>query len=151
VLQGWGVIEGFWTSGSERGRRPRSVKMPKIVRFAAHRGPLVHSPTLAGQAILVVGDNPLAAHDLKIFFEESGATVLSAAGISEALFFAEHPDLRAAVLDFTLTATDRTAICRRLVERGVPFCFHGEPGASKFQLWPFPDRAPTRTLPSITQ
>lgn len=90
-----------------------------------------------GCSILVVGDDPKVVRRLRIFFEQSGATVLTATGAAEALHFAERPRLAAAVLDFALGIDSRVAICRALMDRGVPFFFHGEPGAAEFQFWPF--------------
>lgn len=108
------------------------------------KDPLVNMPSTL-EAILVVGHNPITVRTFSTFFKSDRSAVLTATNRVEALQLAEHPLLRAAVLDADLAPDDRTAICRRLLERGVPFFFFGQPGGGQFQFWPFPSPSRTET------
>ena len=77
--------------------------------------------TFAGRSILVVGDEPLIALDIAATFECAGARVLRAGSLREGLCAVDHRDLSAAVVDYRLADGDSSALCERLLERGVPF------------------------------
>ena len=79
---------------------------------------------LAGRAILVIEDEPVIALQLETQLNAVGARVYSAGRLRDALHMAEHPALAAAVMDYRLGADDSGAVCRRLVELGVPFLFY---------------------------
>lgn len=88
---------------------------------------------LAGHSILIVEPDPFVAVDLQDTLVQEGARVVTAFRLERALQLAERPTLSAAVIDATLGAENRGALCLRLAERKVPFVFHSgqtarEPG-----------------------
>ena len=92
---------------------------------------------LAGRSILVVEDEPVIALQLESQLNAAGARVYSAGRLRDALHMAEHPALSAAVLDFRLGGDDSAAVCRRLVDLGIPFMFYtGCSDADAFRHWP---------------
>jgi CheY-like chemotaxis protein len=87
--------------------------------------------------ILLVEDQPLIAYDLEREFRKAGARVIAAGHLDAALPMAEHPDLSGAVIDLRLRATSAIPVCRRLVERKIPFIVHTGYAADAIQQqWP---------------
>jgi len=66
----------------------------------------------------------MIALQLEAQLNAAGARVYSAGRLRDALFMAEHPALSAAVLDYRLGSEDSGAVCRRLVDLGIPFMFY---------------------------
>jgi DNA-binding response OmpR family regulator len=79
---------------------------------------------LNGHAVLVLEDEPLICLDLAELLTNSGARVLTARRVDDAVRLAETAKLSAAVLDVKVKGQDCSAICRRLADRGVPFIFY---------------------------
>jgi DNA-binding response OmpR family regulator len=77
--------------------------------------------SLTGRLILVAEDEPLIAHEIKLAFEEEGASVIRAHTLDEALRGVENPALSAAILDHALSDGDTTKVCKRMKERNIPF------------------------------
>ena len=97
----------------------------------------VNNHALAGRSILVVEDEPVIALQLETQLNAAGARVYSAKRLRDALYMAEHPALSAAVLDYRLGGDNSSAVCRRLVDLGVPFVFYtGFRDAAAFSHWP---------------
>jgi CheY-like chemotaxis protein len=87
--------------------------------------------------VLLVEDQPLIAYDVERVFRKAGARVISAAHLDVALPMVEHPELSGAVIDLRLGADSATPICRRLVERRIPFVVHtGYAADAVQQQWP---------------
>lgn len=84
----------------------------------------MQSESLRGRMILIVEDEPLVALDISDSFEAAGAIVVTARTLPEALRLADHPDLSAAVLDFSLGDGDAEALCAKLKDRGLPFVIY---------------------------
>ena len=93
------------------------------------------SVALAGRTVLVVEDEPLIM-DVVGRLEDAGAAVLAAGRLDQALQLADHPALSIAVLDFDLGDCDSTPVCRKLVEREIPFLFHTGRVYGACQQWP---------------
>jgi DNA-binding response OmpR family regulator len=85
---------------------------------------------LDGCTILLVEDEPLISLELKHILEEAGAKVLSANGAKSAHSLIDTFDLSGAVLDWI-----DADICRRLIERSVPFVFYSGHTADTFEAW----------------
>jgi DNA-binding response OmpR family regulator len=79
---------------------------------------------LSGRCILVVEHNYLVATIVAERFQEAGATTLLAGTVTEAIHYASHNDLSAAVLDHRLHNADSSPVCAKLVERRVPFVLY---------------------------
>jgi CheY-like chemotaxis protein len=105
----------------------------------------VENTTLIGRSILVVEDEPLLCYDMVERLQGAGATVFATSHLDRALGLAGHPDLSAGVLDFDLGKADSTAICWKLLDRGIPFVFHTGQVYSAFRQWP---RAPVILKPA---
>jgi DNA-binding response OmpR family regulator len=96
----------------------------------------VSNQALFGRSILLVEDEPVIALQLESQLNAAGARVYSAGRLRDALYMAEHPALSAAVLDYR-GGDDSTAVCRRLVDLGVPFVFYtGFSDLAAFSHWP---------------
>jgi CheY-like chemotaxis protein len=107
------------------------------MRHALQWGFPVTDHALAGRSILVVEDEPVIALQLQTQLNAAGARVYSAGRLRDALYMAEHPALSAAVLDFRLGVDDSAAVCRRLVDLGIPFMFYtGFSDTEAFERWP---------------
>jgi ActR/RegA family two-component response regulator len=92
---------------------------------------------LDGKVILVVEDEPIVALDAVKALRAAGARVLCAGCLESGLCSTEHPELSAAVIDLHLDDGSGTAVCRRLLERGIPFVVHtGYPPMLVSRKWP---------------
>ena len=100
---------------------------------------------LAGRSVLLVEDEPLICLDIATRLQDAGALVYAASHLEKALTLADRPDLSAGVLDFNLGAVDSSPICRKLVERRIPFLFHTGRVCPAFRQWP---AAPVLLKPS---
>src|SRR5262245_44233644 len=96
----------------------------------------VKSLDLAGHTLLVVEDEPLICLDITARLQDAGALVYAASQLEKGLTFADRVDLSAGVLDFNLGAVDSSPICRKLVERRIPFLFHTGQMSTAFEQWP---------------
>jgi len=105
----------------------------------------VKSLDLAGRSVLLVEDEPLICLDIATRLQDAGALVYAASHLEKALTLADRPDLSAGVLDFNLGAVDSSPICRKLVERRIPFLFHTGRVCPAFRQWP---AAPVLLKPS---
>ena len=87
--------------------------------------------------VLLVEDEPLIAYDLEREFRKAGARVIAAGHLDAALYMAGHPDLSGAVIDLRLGPDSAIPICRRLVDRNIPFVVHtGYAADAVQQQWP---------------
>ena len=91
---------------------------------------------LAGRSILLVEDEPLILLDLESSLRAAGAKVVSASNVERALALASTEALSAGVLDFDLGTADTSPVCRKLVDRGIPFLFHSGRVDSAVAQWP---------------
>jgi DNA-binding response OmpR family regulator len=82
-----------------------------------------HRP-LSGRLILVVEDEPLVALEVIGALRTAGAKVLSAGYLEAGLFITEHQELSAAVIDLRLNDGSSIGICRRLLQRRIPFVIY---------------------------
>jgi DNA-binding response OmpR family regulator len=69
---------------------------------------------LTGRAILVIEDEPLIALDIADCLQQAGANVFTASTLRDGIRLAEHSDLAAAIVDFSLGSDDATPLCERL-------------------------------------
>jgi DNA-binding response OmpR family regulator len=95
----------------------------------------VQAPTLEGQRLLVVEDEPLIAIDLRVMLEREGARVVLAHSIPEALEYATYPALSAGVLDFHFGSENAEPICEALTRRQVPFIFFTGLAERRSERW----------------
>ena len=79
---------------------------------------------LAGRTILVVEDEPLIVMDIKLAFQDTGACVVAAFTMDEAMTMVERDDLAAAIVDYKLRGEDSSPVCERLKERGIPLVMY---------------------------
>ena len=84
----------------------------------------MQGPTLLGRSILVVEDEPLIALDITQSFEPTGAEMTTTNTLRHALLLVEHDGLSAAILDHALGDGDSSLLCKRLMERGIPFLIY---------------------------
>lgn len=85
---------------------------------------VVERPSLQGRVILVVEEQPQAAHDLQTALEEAGADVLVARNGAEALLRIEQFDLSAAVLEWRPDNGEHPMVVRQLKKEGVRFLLY---------------------------
>lgn len=78
-------------------------------------------PDLSGRSILIVEDEPLIALDIATAFEQAGAKVTTTNTLRHAIVLVEHDGLSAAILDHALSDGDSSILCKRLIEREIPF------------------------------
>ena len=90
---------------------------------ATIRVAMPHCP-LSGRLILVVEDEPLVALEVIGALQTAGAKVLSAGYLEAGLFITEHQELSAAVIDLHLNDGSGIGICRRLLQRRIPFVIY---------------------------
>jgi len=83
----------------------------------------VQAPTLQGERLLIVEDEPLIAVDLQLTLEREGARVILARTIPQALRYADYPALSAGVIDFYVGSENAEPVCEALMRREVPFIF----------------------------
>jgi DNA-binding response OmpR family regulator len=94
-----------------------------------------HRP-LSGRLILVVEDEPLIALEAIGALRAAGARVLSAGYLEAGLAVAEQLDLSAAVIDLHLRDDSGIGICRRLLQRHIPFVIYtGHPRMLLGENW----------------
>ena len=94
--------------------------------------------------VLIVEDEYLIALDLEQELADRGfVTVGPAASLQEALDLLDSHEIRLAVLDMHLQASDSFPLARRLSECGVPFLFLSGNDASALA----PDLKSARVLP----
>ena len=79
---------------------------------------------LSGHSILVLEDEPLIALEITEALGQAGAKVFVAHSLREALRFADHPALSAAIVDLGLSDGDADSVCERLVARAIPFVIY---------------------------
>jgi CheY-like chemotaxis protein len=91
---------------------------------------------LIGRSILLVEDEPLICLDVEKRLQATGARVLAASRLEQALALADREELSAGVLDFDLGRGDSTPVCWRLFDRRIPFVFHSGRFYSAFKQWP---------------
>jgi DNA-binding response OmpR family regulator len=81
-------------------------------------------PSLAGQSILVVEDEPLIVMDISRAFEHTGAQLTTTNTLHHAMILVEHDSLAGAILDHALPDGDCSLLYARLKERGIPFIIY---------------------------
>jgi DNA-binding response OmpR family regulator len=79
------------------------------------------SPGLHGRVILIVEDEPLIAIDLADAFVSTGAKVVTASSVKQALRVAKDTGISGAVIDYELPDGDCAQLCAALKEHNVPF------------------------------
>src|SRR5436190_21474001 len=84
----------------------------------------MHSHALSGRSILVLEDEPLIALDIVESLKPTGAQVLTAGQLLQALRLAADAPLAAAVVDFKIGDGDSAAICDLLKQRRIPFLIY---------------------------
>jgi DNA-binding response OmpR family regulator len=88
--------------------------------------------TLAGCLLLIVEDEPLVALDIADVFKTTGAKVIIARTLQDAMHQAETGNLTAAVIDHALHDGSTTSeVCAKLKERDIPFIVYS--GFSKLE------------------
>jgi CheY-like chemotaxis protein len=93
--------------------------------------------TISHRLLLLVEDEPLIAYQLECDLRKAGARVITAGHLEAAAYMAQHPDLWGAVIDLQLGDEDAIAVCRRLVQRELPFVVHTGHSAEAVQReWP---------------
>jgi DNA-binding response OmpR family regulator len=95
-----------------------------ILTLAGALGRAVKNSQLGGRVLLVVEDEPLISLDVAGMLTASGAHVVSASRIVDAIAAVERIRIFAAVLDINLGQEDCSPVCRYLSERGIPFLFY---------------------------
>jgi CheY-like chemotaxis protein len=110
-------------SQSQRRRRLRRVSL---------------HPVLAHKTALIVEDEPLVALDIHTILSGVGASVLSAASVSEANRLLAFADVACAIIDVHLGSEDARSVCQLLAKRGIPFVFYTGRAdiASWLKEWP---------------
>lgn len=81
-------------------------------------------PSLSGQSILIVEDEPLIVMDITRAFEHTGAQLTTTNTLRHALIIIEHDALSGAILDHALPDGDSSLLYARLKERGIPFIIY---------------------------
>ena len=84
---------------------------------------IVDNPTLLGQLILVVEEQPYAARDLQVALERAGAEVVVVPDAARALRSIEQRDFTAAVLDWRPNSSEQRTVARWFEEEGASFLF----------------------------
>jgi DNA-binding response OmpR family regulator len=84
---------------------------------------VVDHPSLLGQAILVVEEQPFAARDLQVALEKAGAAVVVVRDAEQALVRIAQQDFTAAVLDWRPNSSEQRTVARWFEEEGVSFIF----------------------------
>ena len=110
---------------------------------------VLHLPSLAGRAILVVEDEALIALDIAQALEAAGAAVTTTNTLKHALILVEHDGLCGAILDHALGDGDSSLLCSRLTERKTPFLIysgHATVGGASKDALHFPKPAPEGAL-----
>jgi DNA-binding response OmpR family regulator len=103
---------------------------------------------LSGRTIRVVEDEPLIALDLKTALRTAGADAVVTRTLNDALDLADRSGWAGAIIDFSLGTSDGGELCRRLVQRGVPFMFYSGQLSDAFNEWP---HAPVISKPAATE
>src|SRR5437870_166873 len=98
--------------------------------------------TLVGYSILLVGQEPRTARDLRRVLEGAGAHVCEASSSDNALSVIETAEPSAAVLDYTRSIRDSHRIPERLTRLSIPFIFCKDIGRN--ESWP---QAPVLSKP----
>jgi len=81
-------------------------------------------PDLEGRRILVVEDEPLIVMDIKLAFEVTGAEILTAYTLEEAMSLVERDGISAAIVDHQLRDGRSDELCERLKELELPFVLY---------------------------
>ena len=77
---------------------------------------------LGGKTILIVEDDYLVGHDLRLFLEGAGAAVLGPVGdITQACDIARERGLQGAVLDVRMFNETASPVAVELTKRDIPF------------------------------
>lgn len=84
---------------------------------------IVDNPTLLGQLILVVEEQPYAARDLQVALERAGAEVVVVPDAARALRSIEQRDFTAAVLDWRPNSSEQRTVARWLRKKARASCF----------------------------
>lgn len=79
---------------------------------------------LSGNTVLVVEDEPLVALEIAEMLTASGARVVSACRIADAIPSVDSHRMSAAVLDINLGGDDCSVLCEYLSQRHIPFVFY---------------------------
>ena len=79
---------------------------------------------LGGCVILVVEDEPLVGLELVETLTASGAHVVSACRIADAIASVDRHQIKAAILDINLGGDDCSVLCQHLAQLRIPFAFY---------------------------
>ena len=82
------------------------------------------SAQLEGRTILVVEDEPLVGLEMVETLTASGAHVVYACRVAEAIKSVGLCQITAAVLDIKLGGNDCSVLCHHLSQREIPFVFY---------------------------
>lgn len=109
---------------------PDLIERAYDINLGSRSGTAVENSQLSGHVLLVVEDEPLVELDIAEMFTASGAHVVSACKIADAILAVDRIKVCVAVLDIDLGGEDCSPVCRHLSERGIPFLFYtGYPAA----------------------
>src|SRR5262245_53046862 len=93
---------------------------------------------LRGRSVLIVEDEPLIALELHNALCASGASILRATAIQDALQLIGCSQICAAIVDVKLGNEDCSSICAALAKRSIPFMFYTGYSAIALTAWAVP-------------
>ena len=117
--------------------RPASVNQPLVHQLSDDviEAPVVEKADLTGRVILIVEDEPAIAMDLQDAFANHHARIITAYRLERALELARVATLSAAVIDFSLAASNNGSLLSLLKAREVPFAFFTGRSAQELGAW----------------
>ena len=96
---------------------------------------MVETTDMTGRVILIVEDEPAIAMDLQDAFAGHRARIITAYRLERALELARVATLSAAVIDFSLAASDDGSLLTLLKARNVPFAFFTGRAPEELGVW----------------
>src|SRR5436189_807496 len=84
----------------------------------------MESPRLGGRVVLVVEDEPLVGLEVVEALTASGAHVVSACRIADAMASVDRHQVTAVILDINLGGEDCSVLCQHLAQLRIPFAFY---------------------------
>jgi len=91
---------------------------------------------LFGRSALIVEDEPLIALELHDALRASGASILAATTIKDALHLIAYAQICAAIVDVNLGDQDCSSVCAALARQSIPFMFYtGCSTAPSLTVW----------------
>jgi DNA-binding response OmpR family regulator len=84
----------------------------------------MNSSSLADCSILICVDEPLIALGIADAFTDLGARVVTARSFASALIAVENEVPSAVILDHVLRDGESSQLCKRLIQRNIPYVVH---------------------------